>query len=208
MISKWLKKLFAWRLSGARREKFEIKVRPFKEKIFRDLLGKEILELGAGAGVNVRYYTGAKFVYLVEPNLEMRSYLEKRCQAEKLPSKILTDQAENLSLPDQSVEVVISSFVLCSVKNVPKVLTEIARVLKPGGKFIFVEHVGAKTGIRATMQRAIRPLWRFWSDGCDCCRNTEILIRQANLFSKIDLQEYHQVPSFIARPWILGTVFR
>lgn len=195
----WYKKLFARGLAKAGK-KIEERAAPFKREIFTDLTDKTILEIGAGAGVNLPYYAGATQVYLVEPNQYFYQYINH----DILEIKILPDRAEQLSLPDQSVDVVVSSFVLCSVTDVLAVLREVARVLKPGGRFIFIEHVAAKQWPWRWLQKLLRPLWRYLADGCDCHRDTPFLLHYAKVFESIKARIIYQVPGFFLRPWLVG----
>ena len=97
---------------------------------------------------------------------------------------------ERIDLPDASADAVISSLVLCSVRDPDAVLAEIRRVLRPGGRFSFAEHVAARprTPTRWT-QRILRRPWAWVFEGCSCERDLATVIRSAG-FASVDLCHY------------------
>ena len=122
-----------------------------KRNLLRKAKGR-VLEIGVGTGVNAKYYRkGINFIGL-EPNPSMYKYLRKNTRANGLKVKIVTGFAEKIPLANNCVDTVVSTHVLCSVNNVDRVLSEIKRVLKHGGKFIFIEHVGAKNRLLRFVQ--------------------------------------------------------
>ncbi|WP_426518251.1 class I SAM-dependent methyltransferase [Diaminobutyricibacter sp. McL0618] len=113
--------------------------------------------------------------------------------------------AEKTGLPDQSVDSVISSLVLCSVKEPDAVLAEIRRILKPGGTFRFVEHVVAEDGTptRAS-QRLLRRPWAWTFEGCSCERDLEGAVRAAG-FASVTVEHYRLHTPFLPfNPQIAG----
>ena len=142
----------------------------------RDLLGNlygTVVEIGPGTGTNFRYYPGGVRWIGVEPNPYMHSYLRRAGNAAGFAVDVRQSHAENMDLADGFADVVVATAVLCSVRNQSAALQEIRRVLKPGGRFVFVEHVGAgrATSLRK-VQRVVRPFWHFIADGCDPVRDT------------------------------------
>jgi SAM-dependent methyltransferase len=142
----------------------------------RDLLGSlkgTIVEIGPGAGTNFRYYPhGVRWIG-VEPNAYMFPYLRRAGIAAGINVDVRQESADSMDLTDGSADVVVSTAVLCSVRDLAKTLQEIRRVLKPAGQLVFLEHVGAErtTSLRR-VQRIIRPVWRCIADGCDPARDT------------------------------------
>ncbi len=197
----WRKRLMAFmlaRLSG-KHERF---VANRKRALFTELHG-DVLEIGPGTGANLRYYsTGIRWIG-IEPNPFMHPYLKR--EAERLGLKIdLRDgQAERLVLEDGSLDAVVSTLVLCSVKDVPGALREILRVLKPGGRFLFIEHVAAppRTWLRR-VQRWVRPVSKALADGCCPDRETWKAIEQGG-FERVDY-EHFRVPILITATHIAG----
>ena len=105
--------------------------------------------------------------------------------------------AERTRLPDASAEVVLSSLVLCSVADPATALAEVRRVLRPGGRFMFVEHVAAPDGSRLRrLQRAVRRPWAWCFEGCSCERDLAGAVRAAG-FSHVDLETYRLRSPFL-----------
>jgi len=173
-----------------------------KRNLLRKAKGR-VLEIGVGTGVNAKYYRkGINFIGL-EPNPSMYKYLRKNTRANGLKVKIVTGFAEKIPLANNCVDTVVSTHVLCSVNNVDRVLSEIKRVLKHGGKFIFIEHVGAKNRLLRFVQNFANPVWAFLMDGCQVNRDLEESIRSK--FKKVYVKrKYVRVPSRIIAPHILG----
>ncbi|XP_071929086.1 uncharacterized protein [Coffea arabica] len=112
--------------------------------------------------------------------------------------------AEALPLGDASVDAVVATLVLCSVKDVDLALQEIMRVLKPGGLCVFVEHVAAEDGtIRRFFQGILDPLQQFVADGCHFTRKTGEVIAKA-VFSSVELQRAFVSSASIANPQVYG----
>lgn len=124
------------------------------------------LVIGAGTGLDVPSLENAQEVVLLEPDRGMRRHL-----AARYPHlTIWPDRAEQMSCHDRTFDTVLSSLVLCSVQDVGQVLQEVYRVLVPGGRFLFLEHVGNDQPVAAQMQRLIEPIWRHFSGGCHLTR--------------------------------------
>jgi ubiquinone/menaquinone biosynthesis C-methylase UbiE len=132
----------------------------WKREIFETATGR-VLEIGAGTGVNSKYLVQCSDLIVLEPNPILRNQLHSVAQ------KVIFGTAEQINLPSESVDTVISSLVLCSVHDVERVLIEIHRVLKPGGTYRFIEHIAAPPGtVRRIIQSMLRPLSKCLGDGC------------------------------------------
>ncbi|MBI5091644.1 MAG: class I SAM-dependent methyltransferase [Candidatus Hydrogenedentes bacterium] len=130
----------------------------------RELLGSAhgtVVEIGAGAGSNLEYYPRGASVIAVEPNRYMHRYLMAEAQRADIPVEVCDAVGERIDLDDACADVVVSTLVLCSVENPLKVVSEIRRILKPGGRFLFLEHVAAPagTGLRRA-QVCVKPIWQ------------------------------------------------
>ena len=149
----------------------------------------EVLEIGAGTGANLAYYPSNDVrLLLSEPDVAMRKQLEKKVALIQRNDICLTSlQAENLPLDDNRFDYVIASLVCCSVANIDLSLAEIYRVLKPGGRYLFIEHVAAKTDSKARRwQEWLTPLWRKFAGNCHLNRETEnAMLRAGFEFVKI-----------------------
>ncbi|KAG7158840.1 methyltransferase-like protein 7A [Homarus americanus] len=165
-----------------------------------------ILEIGVGTGVNFAHYPEGTHLVGVDRNLHFKSYWEEnRKQFPNIYSgEMLTTSAENIeAVADNSVDVVVITLVLCSVPKIDPILKEVLRVLAPGGKFYFMEHIAEfdpeKHGLRKMMQDVLTYLyvWPFIYDGC--CLNRDMLpnIKKAG-FSSVEAEKYYApVPNII-----------
>jgi ubiquinone/menaquinone biosynthesis C-methylase UbiE len=137
----------------------------WKQSLFGSITGS-VLEIGAGTGLNARYLKNCSKLIAVEPNPFLLHQLAR------VTPHVKQCFADRLDCSDESVDAVISTLVLCSVPDPSRTLTEIARVLKPGGTYSFIEHVAAPPGTRLRLfQRLLRPLCRCLGDGCQPDRN-------------------------------------
>lgn len=172
-------------------------------------LSGKVLEIGCGTGLNLEYYPDTVTqLTLLEPDANMRKKLHEKINVRKnsnIKIEILDYAAESISLPNDSYDAVVSTLVLCSVKNQNKVLTEVHRILHPGGKFVFIEHIAATNKPdRLKWQRRLEPLWKIIACNCHLTRPTEKAITQAGFsFDEITHQSMRGVPA-IARPSIKG----
>ncbi len=160
----------------------------FKEREIGALTGV-IVELGPGTGANMRYYGAGVQVIGIEPNPAMHHRLADAATKHSVALEIRTLRGESLEVPDASADAVVGTLVLCGVDDPEAVLAEVLRVLRPGGSFVFVEHVGAADGsnlrrVQAILRRAHR--WMF--NGCDVTRDTATTIEGAG-FSKVVIEE-------------------
>lgn len=163
--------------------------RDHKAAAFAGLHAGAVLEIGAGTGANLDYLAPGTRLYALEPSRPMRPRLSRRCSEKGIDVTVLAAPAEAIPLPDASVDEVICSLVLCTVADPTRALAEIRRVLRPGGRFRFVEHTAAtRPGARALVQRAIRRPWGWLFDGCDPHRDTPAAIRDAG-FRDVRLEQ-------------------
>lgn len=170
-----------------------------------------ILEIGPGTGANLPYYPSAvSSLSLLEPEKNMARQLnEKISHFTRFPIELLSGNAESIPYPDATFNTIVSTLVLCSVKNPKKALAELNRVLAPNGKLIFIEHVAAcKNTPRFKWQRRFEPFWKFIALGCHLTRDTETLLTESGFeISDITRQSIRGVPS-IVRPSIRGIAIK
>jgi ubiquinone/menaquinone biosynthesis C-methylase UbiE len=140
------------------------------------------LEIGAGNGFSVPYYSDAvDELVLLEPNPHFRRALQDAAaQAAPASTTIADGDAHALRFPDASFDTVTASLVFCSLTDPARALTEVHRVLKPGGRFLFHEHVRGH-GFRALLQDVLAPLQRRLADGCQPNRDFEALLFESSL---------------------------
>ncbi|MBI1955442.1 MAG: class I SAM-dependent methyltransferase [Acidobacteria bacterium] len=184
----WSKRLHAWCLAHCA-ARYERLVAERKRVLIGTLYG-DVLEIGPGAGPNLAFYpAGCRWVG-VEPNPYMAPYLQQAAEQVGRNIEIRWGSAEQLPAEDASADAVVSTLVLCSVRDPAASLREVLRVLKPGGRFVFIEHVAAPRGTRLRrIQGFIRPLWKRIADGCHPDRETWTTIEQAG-FARVHCEHF------------------
>jgi SAM-dependent methyltransferase len=199
--ARWYKRLLAWALSQTNR-RYDAMVADEKRTLLAPLDGT-VLEIGPGGGNNLPFLRRGVHWIGVEPNPFFHDRLRARGERLGIDVDVRAATAEALPVADQSVDAVVSSLVLCSVGDVEATLREVRRVLRPGGRFVFIEHVAAPrgTGLRR-VQHALSPLWGAFSDGCHVDRDTGRLIEAAG-FSDVTLHNF-RLPVPIMGPHIAG----
>jgi ubiquinone/menaquinone biosynthesis C-methylase UbiE len=167
----------------------------------------DVLEIGAGTGANVPHYpTTVDRLVLAEPDASMRGRLERRiATATPRPRRVETAGASVDALPfsDASFDVVVSTLVLCSVPDLARALAEARRVLRPGGRLLFIEHVAAEEGTsRLVWQRRIEPAWRLIAGDCHVTRRTGDAICAAGF--RVERETRESVRK--ALPWVRPSI--
>jgi SAM-dependent methyltransferase len=134
-------------------------------------LAGHVVEIGAGTGANVPHIGGeVTRLTLCEPSPPMADRLRARLGGSATLAEVVAAPAEALPFDDGSVDVVLSTLVLCTVDDLERTLDELARVLRPGGQLRLLEHVHG-TGRTATLQRAVARPWRVVGRGCHLTRD-------------------------------------
>jgi ubiquinone/menaquinone biosynthesis C-methylase UbiE len=202
-----MKRLFAltYDRSMARMEKAGF--REVRESALAKARG-DVLEIGGGTGSNLPYY-GAEVTSLTvtEPEQPMLKRLEKKVRERGSGAKVVRAPAEELPFPDGSFDTVVSTLVLCGVEDQSRALREIRRVLRPGGRLVFAEHVRSDDPKLARMQDRMNGLNRFVA-GCDCNRRTlETIEREGFTVEDLERTTLQKVPKFV-RPAIIGSAAR
>jgi ubiquinone/menaquinone biosynthesis C-methylase UbiE len=163
------------------------------------------LEIGSGTGLNLAHYPDAVAeLILTEPATPMRKRLERKLRRQGRKATVSDAPAERLPAEDGSIDTVVSTLVLCTVDEPHAVLSEIRRVLKPGGRLLFLEHVRAESPRLAAWQDRLEAPWRRFAEGCRCNRAT-VEVMQATGFS-IEQREdaaWRAMPR-IVRPLVSG----
>lgn len=167
-----------------------------------------ILEIGVGSGSNLAFYPSGSHLITVEPNDNFRKYFElnKSKFSHIIVENCINSSAENMDqVPDNSIDVVVSTHVLCSVESPEQCLQEIKRVLVSGGKFYYLEHVAdSKRTWCELLQIMVTPIWQFVFDGCSLTRNLSDAIMKTR-FSEINETRLHiNKMQFLVKPHIIG----
>ncbi len=197
----WYKRLFAAMMAKSSAQ-YDGMVGDRKRALLGRLHGN-ILEIGPGTGPNLAYFSPDVHWLGVEPNPAMHPYARREAQRLGLNIELRDGDSERLPVTDNSMDAVVSTTVLCSVHDLAQTLQEVLRVLKPGGQFVFIEHVAAPRGTRLRhLQSFVRPVWRMASDGCCPDRETWAAIEKAG-FSQVQL-EHFRLATPIVGPHIAG----
>ena len=199
-------RIFAWALArfNTRYERF---VSQHKRRLFADVAGT-VLEIGPGTGVNLRYLRPDRVRWMgVEPNPFMEPYLRQEASRVGMPIEIRIGTADTLPVAGSSVDDVISTLVLCCVPCPQRCLREVLRVLKSGGRFIFIEHVAAQRGSRLRhLQDLLTPLWKRLGDGCHPNRETWVEVERAG-FKSVTYESF-TAPTPLVSPQIIGVALK
>ncbi len=167
----------------------------------------EVLEIGAGTGANLPHYPAQlDRLVMAEPDRFMMRKLARRLALRERALRVepVTASAESLPFADASFDVVVSTLVLCSVADLDRALVELRRVLRPGGRLLFLEHVaaGEDRPDRLTWQRRIEPVWRRVAGNCHLTRVTDRAIERAGF----EIEELRRESVRKALPWVRPSI--
>jgi len=180
-------------------------LKDWRRELLKDIYG-DVLEIGAGTGLNLEHYPESLgSLVMSEPDKHMREQLKKKIPAINHDVTVSTGKAEEIDADDESYDFVVASLVCCSVTNLGSVLMEIRRVLKPGGRLVFLEHVAAPAGTRRRRwQNRVNPFWRRLAGNCHFNRETESAISAAG-FEIVEIKRESMRKAMpIVRPTIRG----
>ena len=156
-----------------------------------DLLGHatgRVVEIGAGTGLNLPLYPRTvDELVMTEPVAPMASRLARRAERAEVSCSVVHAPAEDLPFEDDSFDTAVSTLVLCTVEDPRRAIAEIARVLRPGGRLLFLEHVRADSERLARWQDRLHRPWRAFAAGCNANRPTLDLLDASPL--RIDALE-------------------
>lgn len=170
-------------------------------------LSGNVLDLGAGTGASFPYFEregGDIQVTAIEPDPHMRKRAHKRAATLDIDIDVVDARAEELPYEDNEFDAVVSAFVFCTVDDPEQSLSEVARVLKRGGKFRFVEHVRAD-GAVGKGHDVLAPCWHAVAGGCNLNRRTDQLFLGDERFQ---IREYEQDGGSRLLPIVRGTLSR
>jgi len=182
----------------------EAGMREIRRELVTDAAGVTV-EIGAGTGLNLGHYTDAVTeLVLTEPFEPMARRLREHAAGLGRDVDVVEAPADRLPLADGAADTVVCTLVLCTVDDVPATLAEIRRVLRPGGRLLFAEHVRSADPGLARWQDRLEPPWRFIGHGCRCNRDTVAAIRASGL-EVAELTDGELPKAFpIVRPLVVG----
>jgi len=193
---------YDWMMAGTE----EACLRSWRSALLADAEG-EVIEIGAGTGANVACYGDAvtRLVF-AEPDARMRKQIAGKL---KRPGEVIDAPAEALPFEDATFDTAVTTLVLCTVADLSASIAELHRVLKPGGKLLFLEHVAAEEGTsRRAWQHRMEPMWKVVAGGCCVTRETRAAIEAAG-FDMVSCKAESMRKSLpIVRPTIRGVAVR
>jgi SAM-dependent methyltransferase len=174
-----------------------------KRRIFGEI-PDTVVELGPGSGANFRYYPRGTRVIAVEPNPAMHRRMYAQARRYGVEIDLRHAGAEGMEVESGSAELVVSTLVLCTVRDPAQAIAEVKRALRPGGRFAFLEHVAAEPGSRLRkVQDALRSPWAWLGEGCQLNRDTAATIEAAG-FDRLELERFDAHGNTPVRPHISG----
>lgn len=179
----------------------------WRAELLADLSGT-VVELGAGSGANLAHYPATvERLVVTEPEPLMLSQLRRRLDRVDGGIDVTVQRASAASLPlgDDEADAVVATLVLCSVPDQAAVLAEVRRILRPGGRFVFLEHVAAEDRPdRLRWQQRLDHVWPFFVGGCHLTRRTEAAIVEAGFALDEVTHESARKAVPVVRPTIRG----
>ena len=195
--------IFAATYDRMSRKNEEAGLRALRQTLLADAVGR-VLEIGAGTGANLPFYNGSiESLVVTEPEPPMLRRLQRTAREHAPRAQVLRAPAEDLPFADHSFDTVVSTLVLCGVDDQPRALREARRVLRPGGRLLFLEHVRAEDPGLARFQDRMNWLNRLVVC-CDCNRPTLATVEAEFAVTQLQRTTFPKAPKFV-RPLIVGT---
>ncbi|MGD1854217.1 MAG: class I SAM-dependent methyltransferase [Leptolyngbyaceae cyanobacterium] len=161
----------------------------YRHSLLQSVRGN-VLEIGFGTGLNIPHYgEGVTAITAIDPNEGMAAIAASRVDSSAIPITLKTASAEALPMDTAVFDAVVCTWTLCSIPNIEQALSEAYRVLKPGGKFFFIEHgLSPEQGV-STWQRWITPFQRRVADGCHLDRPMDALVK--TVFEHVEIDTFY-----------------
>jgi ubiquinone/menaquinone biosynthesis C-methylase UbiE len=155
------------------------RLRPYRERGAGAAEGR-VLDIGVGSGLNLPFYARqAQEIFGLDPSPRLLVRADSNAQHLHIPVHLLEGSAERIPLADRSMDTIVLTWTGCSLPDIRTALAEMRRVLKPGGRLLFVEHGRAPEASVARWQDRLDPFWHRLSGGCHLNRKTDDLIWDA-----------------------------
>lgn len=189
----WYSGIFA-RVYDPFMQKMEERVLQKRRKSLLENLTGNILEVGAGTGANFQHYNKNAQVIAIEPAGMMLQHAAKMLSEEKLSASFrliqagIGDDEVTEAIPDDGLDAVVFTLVLCTIPDAASALKQCIHWLKPGGKIVMLEHIASNDPWGYRIQTIINPVWKHLAEGCNLNRHTNELIQNTGL--QLESEEY------------------
>ena len=151
---------------------------PYRERVIGAAEG-QVIEIGIGSGLNLPFYRPVvKEILAIEPAPKLVT-MARRAPRPEIRIKFIEASAEAIPIEDHSVDTVVTTWTLCTIPQAATALAEMRRVLRPGGRLLFVEHGLAPDASVRRWQDRLNPAWRRISGGCNLNRPIQAMIERA-----------------------------
>jgi len=157
---------------------FEEKIVKDREIMLRKLHGN-VLDVGSGTGVNFTHFNNEVKVFAVEPSKPMLDKSVKKIKGKniELLNLDINDEELHTIIKENSLDAIVSTLVLCTIKNPDLALDNFKKWLKPDGKLIIIEHIHSDKKRKAFIETMLNPIWKVIAEGCNITRHTDELIK-------------------------------
>jgi ubiquinone/menaquinone biosynthesis C-methylase UbiE len=155
------------------------RLRPYRERTAGAAEGR-VLDVGIGSGLNLPFYARqAREIFGLDPSLTLLARAQSKALRTQTPVHLLEGSAERIPLADHTIDTVVMTWTGCSIPEICAALEEMRRVLRPGGRLLFVEHGRAPDPGVARWQDRLDPFWQRFSGGCHLNRKIDDLLSDA-----------------------------
>jgi len=167
------------------------KINEGRKSILSKIAEAEILEIGFGTGINTNYYpANVKKIIGIDVSKGMLKQFKKKSDNGKIEIELMHHNGESLPFADNSLSAVVSTYTLCTIKKIDTTLKEVHRILKPDGKYYFLEHGLADNPRTQKWQHRLNPIQNIWAGGCNLNRDIKSLILNSG-FKISELKNYY-----------------
>ena len=174
----------------------------YRQQLLADVSG-DILEIGFGTGLNLPYYPDkVNKITTIDPNPGMQRLAQSRIEKSGITVDYKVLNGESISMADASFDSVVCTWTLCSIQRVEKAIAEVYRLLKPGGKFFFIEHGLSQDDSIQVWQNRLTPVQKIIADGCHLNRKIDEIVKSQ--FVNVTIEQFY-APKL---PKVMGYMYR